>query len=230
MNKSSVAWTSCQKHLDLYLDEKLNFSHRIKEKISKACKGIGVVRKFQYVLARHLLLTIYKSFIRPHLDYGDTIYDQPNTEAFSNKLGAVQYNAALAITGAIRSTSKTKVYQELGLESLKSCRWFRRLCYFYKIKNYGLPEYLFKLILVDTHSHNTHISENITTYHCRTDTFKHSFFPWTIAEWNKLDLKCCKCTYNVFRIHLLNSIQPLANPIYNIHDPLGICLLTSLVI
>ena len=86
-----------------------------------------------------------------------------------------------------------------------------------------------KLILVDTHSYNTRISENITTY-CRTDTFKHSFFPWTIAEWNKLDLKCCKCTYNVFRIHLLNSIQPLANPIYNIHDPLGICLLTSLVI
>ena len=92
----------------------------MKEKISKACKGIGVIRKLHYVLPRHSLLTIYKSFIRPHLDYGDIIYDQPNNQAFSNKLEAVQYNAALAITGAIRGTSKTKIYQELGLESLKS--------------------------------------------------------------------------------------------------------------
>ena len=141
-----VARSSCQKQLGLY------FSHHIKEEISKACKGIGVIRKLHYVLPRHSLLTIYKSFIRPHLDCGNIIYDQPNNQAFSNKLEAVQYNAALAITGAIRGTSKTKIYQELGLESLKSCRWFRRLCYFYKIKNYGLPEYLFKLISVDTHS------------------------------------------------------------------------------
>ena len=121
-----------------------------------------------YVLPRHSLLTIYKSFIRPHLDYGNIIYDQPNNQAFSNKLEAVQYNAALAITGAIRGTSKTKIYQELGLESLKSQRWFRCLCHFYKIKNYGLPAYFFKLIPGDTHSYNTHISENITTYHCQS--------------------------------------------------------------
>ena len=65
-------------------------------------------------------------------------------------------------------------------------------------------------------------------HHCRTDTFKHSFFPWTIVEWNKVDLKCRKCTYNVFRNHLLKSVRPLSNPIYNIHDLLGICLLTRL--
>ena len=79
------------------------------------------------------------------------------------------------------------------------------------MKNYGLPEYLFKLIPVDTHSYNTRFSENITTYLCRTDTFKHSFFPWTIAEWKKLDLKCRKCTYNVFRINLLKSIRSLVS-------------------
>ena len=73
-----VARTPCQKHLGLYLDERLNFSHHIKEKISKACKGISVIRKLHSILPRHSLLTIYKSFIRPHLDYGDIIYDQPN--------------------------------------------------------------------------------------------------------------------------------------------------------
>ena len=61
-----------------YLDKKLNFSHHIIEKISKACKAIGVIKKLYYVLPRNSLLTIYKSFIRPHLDYDDIIYDQPN--------------------------------------------------------------------------------------------------------------------------------------------------------
>ena len=75
---SPVAQTPCLKHLRLYLDEKLNFNHHIKGKISKACKGIGVIRKLHYVLPRQSLLTINKSFIRSHLDYGDIIYDQPN--------------------------------------------------------------------------------------------------------------------------------------------------------
>ena len=42
---SPVARTPCQKHLGLYLDERLNFSHHIKEKRSKACKGIGCNKK-----------------------------------------------------------------------------------------------------------------------------------------------------------------------------------------
>ena len=98
------------------------------------------------------------------------------TKTFSNKLEVVQHNATLAITRAIQGTSRIKVCQELGLESLKSCRWFRCPCYFYEIKNYGLPCYLSKFILYDTHSYNTCFSDNIRTY-CRTDTFKHSFFP-----------------------------------------------------
>ena len=124
-----------QKHLDLYLDERLNFSYHIKEKISKACKGIGVI-KLHYILTRYSLLTVYKSFVKPHLDYFHIIYDQPNNQAFSNKLEAVQYNAALAITGVIRGTSRIKVYQELGLESQTFHKWFRHLCYLYEIKNY----------------------------------------------------------------------------------------------
>ena len=62
------------------------------------------------------MLTIYKSFLKPHLDYGYVIYDRAFIKSFQNKLGSVQYNAALAITGAIRGSSREKLYQELGLE------------------------------------------------------------------------------------------------------------------
>ena len=90
-------------------------------KISKAEKGVSVIKKLYNILQRNALLTIYKSFVRPHLDYGDIVYDQPTNQSFSNKIEAVQYNAALAITNAIKGTSRTKLYKELGIESLSFC-------------------------------------------------------------------------------------------------------------
>ena len=120
-----IAYTNCHKHLGMYLDEKLNFLQHIKEKTSKANRGIGVIRKLRHILPRHSLITIYKSFVRTHLDYCDIIYDQPNNESFCNKIESFQYNAAFEITGAIRGTSQTKLYNEFGLESLKFRRWMR---------------------------------------------------------------------------------------------------------
>ena len=79
-----------QKHLGLYLDTKLTFSEHINGKIKKAAKGISVIKKLNVVLPRSSLLTIYKSFIRPHLDYGDVIYDQPNNNRLSEKIESIQ--------------------------------------------------------------------------------------------------------------------------------------------
>ena len=118
-NDIPVARCSTHKHLGMYLDEKLNFGHHITEKTAKANKGIGVIKKLHGVLSRRALLTIYKCFIRPNLDYDDFIYDQPNNDLFFSKIESAQNNAALAITGTIRRTSQTKLYNELGLESLK---------------------------------------------------------------------------------------------------------------
>ena len=74
-NTITVAHTSYQKHLGLYLDEKLNFNCHINVKISKANKEIWIIKSLSHILPRKSLITIYKSFIRPHLDYCDVIYD-----------------------------------------------------------------------------------------------------------------------------------------------------------
>ena len=62
---------------------------------------MSVIERLYNILPRDSFLTIYKSFVRPHLDYSDIVYDQPNNQSFSNKIEAAQYNAALAITNAI---------------------------------------------------------------------------------------------------------------------------------
>ena len=63
------------------------------------------------------LLTICKYFVRPFLDCADIIYDKPCNETFKGKLEAVQYNACLAITGALKGTSRERLYRELGQET-----------------------------------------------------------------------------------------------------------------
>ena len=85
------------------------------------------------------------------------------TIQFCSKIESVQYNAALALTGAIRGTSQTKLYIELGLESLRSRWWFKHLCTLYKIKTTGLPPYLNMLPEV-THHYQTQNSEGLATY------------------------------------------------------------------
>ena len=81
-------------------------------------KTMGLTRKFQPILPRFSLLTIYKTLVRPHLDCGDMIYNQTYNVSFHRKLESIQYSACLATTGTIRGTSYEKVNQELDLEAL----------------------------------------------------------------------------------------------------------------
>ena len=74
----------------MHLEEKLNFNTHINEKVAKANKGIGMICKLAHVLPRESLITIYKSFVRPHVDYGDIIYDQANSDSFCNMIERVQ--------------------------------------------------------------------------------------------------------------------------------------------
>ena len=62
--------------------------------LNKVNKTIGLLCKLQNIPPRSALLTIYKSFIRPHLDYGDIIYDQAYNASFHQKLELLQYNAS----------------------------------------------------------------------------------------------------------------------------------------
>ena len=73
------------------------------------------MKKLPLILSRKSLLTIYRSFVRPNLDYADIIYDKPLNESLKKKIEMVQYNAALIITVAFKGTLHDKIYQELGL-------------------------------------------------------------------------------------------------------------------
>ena len=71
------------------------------------------------------------------------------------KIESLQYNAAVAITGAIRRSSKEKLHQKLGFECLSSRRWFREICLFYEIVEKKSPNYLYNYISTVNQSYQT---------------------------------------------------------------------------
>ena len=88
----------------------------------------------------------------------------------------IQYNAALAITGAVRGFSWEKLYQELGLETLQQRRWYRKLCSFYKIRKSQSPKYLYSINPIRNMLNRTRQSNKTPAINVKHDFFKNTFF------------------------------------------------------
>ena len=135
---------------------------------------------------------MYKSFVRPYLDYDDILCVKPNYENFKNKLEKVQYRTFLAITSAIQGISRAKRYHELGLHSLIKRRSCNKLIFFYKTVNGLLPDYLYSHL--DLPSQINYPSRLVSTsvikpLLSRTKSFKNTFFSYCINEWNNLTVE-----------------------------------------
>ena len=77
--------------------------------------------------------------------------------------------------------------------------------------------------------YNTHSLEDAATLYNRTDISKYSFFLFTISECNKLDLKIRQSkTLLTFQNALIKIGRPIPKPIYDVHNPVGLKLLTRL--
>ena len=77
-NNNDISKCPHQKHLGNVLDSKLNFIAHVNQKIKKCNRITGNIRRLSINVSRTPLLTIYKSFVRLHLDYGDILYAKPN--------------------------------------------------------------------------------------------------------------------------------------------------------
>ena len=211
----------------MILDAKLNFQEHIKNLLTKVNKTIGLLQKLQNILPRGSLRTIFKSFVRPQLDYGDVVYDQSFNNTFHQKMESFQYNAALAITGAIRDSSREKLYQELGLESLQQRRWYKKLCCFFKLIKKKSPKYLFNNISTVRSTYRTRNIGNIPQFNVSFS--RNSYFPSIVTEWNNLGKSIRNSeSFSVFKKNILQFIRPSPNSTFNCHNPQGVKLLTRL--
>ena len=177
------------------------------------------------ILPSWSLVTIYKSFIRSHLDYGDIIFDQAFNKSFHDNLESIQYNASLTITGAIIGTSKEKLCQELGFESVQQRPWFRKLCNLYEIYENQSPSYLYNLIPRALQDHPT----IYPVFTLNIIFSKIIFFPSVISEWNNLDISIRNSkSLSTFKTIILQFIRPSPSSTYNCLNNKGIKHITRL--
>ena len=140
-----------------------------------------------------------------------------------NKTESIQYNKSLAITGAIRKTSKERLHIELGLESFQHSRWYRKRFCFYNITVNKSPIYLAKLFPSNNTIYNIRNNNNITLMNFKQNFFRIFFFPSIIIEWNILDPKSPNLpSYKSFKENILKFIRPVPNSVFECGNPEGI--------
>ena len=128
-----------------------------------------------------------------------------------------------------RGTSREKIYQELGLESLQSRRWYRKLGMYYKIYKNKSPFYLFNLISKKTSSYATRNADCIPLVKIKHIFFRNTFFPSAIIEWNKLDPVIRNAeSLGIFKSNILQFIRPTPRGFFNCFNHKGIRLMTRL--
>ena len=95
-NNSIVLQTPYQKHLGIFLNAWLIFEEHLKVITTKVDKTIALLQKLQKALPKSVLMTMYKAFVRLHLDYG-VIYEEAYNETFHQNLQSIQYNACATL-------------------------------------------------------------------------------------------------------------------------------------
>ena len=75
-SKSTLSQTTSQKHFAVIFDSSLSFDEHLISVQSKTNETIDYLRKLQNILPRQALITTYKAFVRPHLAYGDILYNK----------------------------------------------------------------------------------------------------------------------------------------------------------
>ena len=73
------------------LADKLSFGKHLKHVTNKFNESIGLLHKLQMILSRLTLVTTYKSFVKPHLNYGDINFGQAHNKLFHDNLESIQY-------------------------------------------------------------------------------------------------------------------------------------------
>ena len=86
---NNFSQVNSEKHLTVVLDVKLTFEELLKNAFNQTNKAIGLLRKLSELLSRQALATIYKAFVRPHLDYGDVLYEQAFNNSFHAKMESI---------------------------------------------------------------------------------------------------------------------------------------------
>ena len=190
MHDQPISEVSSHKHLGVTLSSDCTWHLHINSIKEKAWKRVNIMRKLKYTLDRESLETIYVSFIRPLLEYGDVLWENC-TLYDKQELNKIQNEAARIVSGTTKLVSINDLYLEVAWESLESRRRKHKLFLLYKMINGLTPAQLSSLVpsrVGDMTNYPLRNRDNLQTVPARTTLYRNSFIPSVIREWNALPL------------------------------------------
>ena len=137
-----------------------------------------MLKGIKFKVDRTILRKLYKSFVRPLIEYADVLWDGC-TESESDLLEHVQYEAAKIVTGAMKGTSKHRLMQEIGWEDLKTRRAIHKLLLSFKIVKNLCPSYLTNLLplqVSERTNYSLRTASNYSLFASRFERFKRSYY------------------------------------------------------
>ena len=217
MQNVQIQEVSTHKHLGLYFSNDCSWHQHIDYIKQKAWFRIHIMRKLKFKLDRKSLETIYLTFIRPLLEYGDVIWDNC-TQYEKNELDKIQNEAARITTGTTKLVSLDNLYKEVGWQTLHRRRQDHKITLFYKMFNQLTPVYLSSLIPQQVNAishHNLRNSNDIHTIRSNTSLYHNSFLPSTLRQWNSLPVEVRQLnTLSSFKTFLKKDLQSVPTYYY----------------
>ena len=206
------------KHLGIVLSHNLRWNAHINDIVAKCTKKINMMKKFKFELDRKSLETIYFSFIRPTMEYGDSLF-AGTYDSDLCKLDRLQVDAMRIVTGATEKSNILLLYEDLNWTSLDVRRKTHSLTLMYKILNGLTPDYLQALIpnrLNDQGRPLRSVTRNLIPIpFARTETYRRSFIPNTIRLWNNLDQSTRESSsLEAFKGHFRSKANDKTNLLY----------------
>ena len=131
-NDTYIERVNVHKHLGVCLTSNLDWSYKINESCLKANRKLSVLRSVKY-LKRKTLDLLYKVTVRSVIDYALPIHGNTLKILDLNRLEQLQYRAAKLVTGSLNFTSRDRLNEELGWESIRKRIDYLGLNIFHKI-------------------------------------------------------------------------------------------------
>ena len=180
--------SSSHPYLGVILDEKLSWNDQVDNVVKKSNKTLGFIRRNLWFCPRDVKSLAYTTLVRPQLEYAVCAWD-PHKITQINKLEGIQRKAARFCCGDYsRQSSVTQMLSNLKWNTLESRRQKNRLAMLYKIQHNMVSINADTYLSYSTERRTRKINTaQIKIPFARTDTYKNSFFPKTIRNWNNLE-------------------------------------------
>ena len=180
MEENMITNSMEEKDLGIIIDNKLNFQNHINKQVNKANQKLGLInRSFKY-MDKDMFLQLFKSLVRPHLEYGSTVWSVAN-----NKEAMIIENVqrrATRLIKEIQHLSYGNRLKHLGLPTLQYRRIRADVVKTFKIIK-GMD-----IVKIDTifpkNKTATRRGHKYKIYkkHCRTNRRKYSFSQRVVAH------------------------------------------------